>query len=202
MCYAHYTVYFAALVVLAVIIMHAPLLTTDRLYKIHLLQYSSALGRRVLGRQLAAVLLSTIMLITVLVVAGGGMYALKGTQVFWHSYVSSFNSRYIFALPLTYGQYVWLLVGMVYVFGMAVSVLVFMLSRFCANYIPLIAGGICLGATAIILSNGVLFAAPLSMGKRYVNPVFYEPVLCGVVFLICVVAGMVVIWREKRVEVV
>lgn len=196
-----YTRDLAILVVFAGIILHAPLLTTDRLRRVRLLQYSSKQGRKLIGKQFAAVLLSSIMLTTVVVVIFGGIFATNGTQIFWNQYISSFNSQFLTTLPLTFGQYAIILVGMLYLWGIALSTLAFILSRFCSNYIPLIAGGVCICVAAVFLCNNVVFYAPLNRWAYKMNFALFEPLICGVLIVLGISAGIGFIRRERKIDI-
>jgi hypothetical protein len=190
------------MLVFAMLILLLPLITSDRLRGVQTLQYTTKMGRRVLGRQFAAMMLSSVLLTTVLVLAFGGLYLTTGAGAFWNNSYSSFNSLILTTMPLTFGQYLMILAGMLYLWGLALSAFAFVLSRFCGNYIPLIAGGIVVVVASLILSNNWVFRFPLNNFLYEINLALFEPMLCGLLLAAGVVAAVGVIRRERRVDAV
>ena len=196
----NYIANFAWLVILATIALVSPLLTSDRLRKLQLLQYSSKMGRRIIWKQLTATLLSSFCLTTVLVLVFGAIYATNGTQIFWNNYISSFNSGFISSIRLTFGQYVMILVGMVYLLGLAISLVAFTLSRFCSNFIALIAGAIPVTVGSIMLCAYLVFETPLSIEGKF-GIALFEPLICTAFLILAALVAVSVAWREKKIEI-
>lgn len=197
-----YTLNLAILIALAMLILLSPLITSDRVRKLQPLQYSSKQGRKLLGKQFMAILLSSVILTTVLILIFGGIYTLNKTQVFWGSYVSSFNSMFITTIPITFGQYIMIMIGMLYLWGLVISMVAFILSRFCSNYIALIAGVVSVSVAAILLCNGVIFAAPLNHWFYDVDIALFEPIICTVLLMLGTIAAIRIVQREKKIEIV
>jgi len=189
----------AVLLIIATLILVSPLMATDRIRKMHRLQYSSKQGRKIVRKQLAAVLLSSVLLTTFLILVFGIVYARNGTQVFWNSYVSSFFSLTFLTVPLTFGQYVLAMAGMLYAAGLAISAAVFAVSGFCGNYIALAAWLAPVFAAAYYLYAGTVFYYPLTNKEN--DFALYEPAVCAVLLVIGVIAACVVAIRERRAEV-
>jgi hypothetical protein len=196
-----YTLFLAVLIIFAAIIPHAPIVTSDCLRKMRLLQYSSKEGRSLLRKQFAAVMLSQALLTTALLLVFGGIYTANGTRVFWNSYVYSFNSFYFTTLPVTYGQYVMLLIAMLYVTGFAVSAFTFILSRSCSNYITLTAGAVCLCVFAIILYGFAVFYAPLNFWAKQTGFALSEQLICAAALAIGVFVSVRLIRRERKIDI-
>ncbi|MCL1802750.1 MAG: hypothetical protein FWG30_03790 [Eubacteriaceae bacterium] len=186
------------LVILATLLCFSPLLATDRMRKVHLLQYTSKQGRGVIGKQITAVLISSIILTTALLVVFSMIFATNGTQVFWNNYVSSFNSLFGTTIRITFGQYICVLALMMYLIGAALSTFVFILSRFSANYINLIAGLIPVFIASAILSDN-LFRAPLN-DFRF-GMALFEPFVCITALMIGFGAAICIVWKERRIDV-
>ncbi|GHU43471.1 hypothetical protein FACS1894111_09120 [Clostridia bacterium] len=186
-----------ALLMLLSLLCFAPLLTSDRVRKIHLLQYTAKQGRKIIGKQLLAVLISSILLTTTLFLVFGGIYAQNDTQLFWNNYVSSFNGM-MTSIPLTFGQYVIVICIMMYLMGIAVSVVAFLLSRFAANYIVLLAGLIPTFVVSVMLCDK-LFFNPLNGFKNGIA--LFDPMVCGIILLVVVVVGVGVLVRERRIDI-
>lgn len=191
----------ATLVVLATLILLSPLLTSDRMSKVRLLQYTTKTGRKIIAAQLAGVLLSSVFLTTVLVVVFGTVYSTNNTQIFWNSQVSSFGSHVILSIPVTFGQYVILLVGMLYLIGLVLSAIAFILSRFSANFIALAAGLIPAAVAGELLCFELVFNRPFNRLCFDTGIALFEPIVCIVLFALGITATIYVVRREKRVDI-
>jgi hypothetical protein len=188
------------LVVFATLILLAPLLTSDRMGKVHLLQYTAKTGRRILGRQLVAVLISSVALTTALLVVFGALYASTGLQVFWHSDVSSFNTFYAALIRLTFGQLAMVMAGMLYALGLACALLAFVLSRFCSNFIALIAGLIPVAVAGALLCVYIVFERPLNAFMEW-GITLLEPYVCLTLLALAATAALCVVRRERKWDV-
>jgi len=191
----------ATLVVLTTLILFSPLLTYDRMRKVRILQYTTKTGRKIIGAQLAGVLLSSVFLTTVLVFIFGAIYSVNNTQIFWNSYVSSFGSYTILSVPLTFGQYVMILIGMLYLIGLSLSTIAFVLSRFCSNLIALTAGLIPAAVAGEILCFELVFSRPFNHLCFETGLALFEPIVCVVLPALGAIAALCVVRREKRVDI-
>jgi uncharacterized membrane protein len=126
----------------------------------------------------------------------------SGVGVFWNSAYSSFNSTIMTSLLVSFGQYLLILIGMLYAWGLAIAASTFVLSRFCSSYIPLIAGGIVVVVASLIISNNWIFKFPLNNFIYEVNNALFEPMLCGILLLVGIAIGVFVVQRERRVDVI
>jgi hypothetical protein len=193
---AGYARVLSLLVVFATLILLAPLLASDRMGRVHLLQYTAKTGRRILGRQLLAVLMSSVTLTTVLLAVFGALYASNGLQVFWHSDASSFNAFYTTLIRLTFGQLVLLMTGMLYALGLAFSLLAFVLSRFSTNFIALIAGLIPVAVAGALLCIFIVFERPLNAFIEW-GIALFEPYVCLTLLALATTATLCVMRRER-----
>ncbi|MCL2019202.1 MAG: hypothetical protein FWG70_05515 [Oscillospiraceae bacterium] len=196
-----YAKYVALLVVIATLILLSPLLTTDRIRKVHQLQYTAHEGRRIIRKQLAAVLMSSLILTSAMILGFGAVFATNNTQFFWNSYVSSFNSFWYLSVKLTFGQYVLVMVGLLYLAGLLAALLAFILSRFCSNYIALVAGLIPSAFALGFLGNEVIFQHPLGWFFNETGIALFEPFVYLVLVAIALVAVGCILRRERRVDV-
>jgi hypothetical protein len=188
----------AVLVALATLLCLGPLLTSDRARKLHLLQYTSKQGRKIMGKQGMAVLLSSAMLTTALLLVFGAIYARNGTQVFWNNYISSFNGYYTTSIPLTFGQFVIIIAVMIYLIGAALSMFAFILSRFCPNYIALIASLIPVFIVGVMLCKKIFFN-PLN-GFKF-GLALFDPIVCTSLLALAMMAVICVLRREQKVDI-
>ena len=195
-----YALRLAVLAVLAVLALVSPLVVSDRARKVHLLQYSAKEGRRILRKQLVAVLLSAFLLTTLLLAVFGAIYGTNGTWPFWNSGLTSFLNHFTFWFDITYGQYVLLYVGFLYVLCLGAAALAFVLSRFSRNLVTLILKLIPLFTVLVAICH-LVFINPFG----FENALYImtgvpgmEPVVCGLVFIAGVASALWLIRREKR----
>lgn len=199
-----YTVYLAILSILAVFVLVSPLIVTDRARNVHLLQYSSKHGRKILQKQLLAVLLSAFMLTTLLILIFGAIYSTNGTWVFWHSGMTSFLNGPIFLFDITYGQYIVLYIVLLYTLCLGTAAMAFLFSRFSRNLITLILKLMPMFAVLTVLCLYV-FNDPFSMNNslyKALGMIGIEPLVCGGVFIVFLAVSLYFVRREKEVEVI
>jgi hypothetical protein len=190
---------------MAVLVLVSPLLVSDRHEGLHHLQYSSALGRRIIGRQLAATLLSAFALTTLLVLVFWAIFAISGSYIFWDCYIANALTFDLFPVfDLTYGQWLAALVALMYVPVLAASLCAFMLSRFSRNLITLVMKLIPAFVPFVYL-RAVVFGGFFSLTR---NPAYNilrvpgaEVYVCMALLLIALAAAVYVVRREKRVDV-
>ena len=199
---AEYMRQLGILLVLSSLVLLAPLLTADRIKKVHHLQYSTRYGRNIVKKQFVAMLLSSAILTTALIIVFGAIYSVNGVQVFWNSYVSSFNSYYYLSVPVTFGQYTMIMIGLVYLLGLAVSTIAFALSRFCSNYIALIAGIIPTVIAMSMLCVYIVFNMPLNAFHAETGLALFEPIVCFVLLVIGIAISVLIVRRERKIDIV
>lgn len=198
-----YAFYLAILAVLAVLVLVSPLLVTDRAGNLHLLQYTSKEGRRILQKQFLAVLLSAFLLTTTLLLIFGAIYSTNGTWIYWNSGLTSFLNWHTFLFNLTYGQYILVYIVLLYTLGLGTAALAFIFSRFSQNLVTLILKLIPLFTVLTVLCAWV-FKYPFTTQNflyRALGLAGMEPLICGLLFLTCVVAASYLVRKEKGVEV-
>ena len=198
-----YAVYLAILTILAVLVLISPLVVTDRMRNIHLLQYTAEQGRDVFQKQLAAVLLSAFCLTTALVVIFGVIFSTNGTGMFWDNGITSFLAYTTFLADMTYGQYCIIYIVLLYVFCLGTAAIAFVLSRFSQNPITLILKLIPVFAAVTTLAVFV-FHNTFSIGNvLYAGTGIWwiEPIACGFILLFGSALSLYVVGREKKVDV-
>jgi hypothetical protein len=196
-----YVLNLVILIGFAIIILHTPLITTDHLRQMRFLQYSSKEGRKLLGKQFAAVLLSSIILITLLILIFGGIYTINGTHVFWNNYISAFSSSYLSALPLTFGQYALILTAMIYFFGITLSTFAFVISHICKSYISLIASSVFACSVAVILCNNLIFIRPLIRWVNVIDFALFEPLIIVMLLFTGMITATFLIKMERKIDI-
>jgi len=136
----YYFHHFALMLILASILLHSPLVTTDRMRGVRPLQYSSKLGRRIMLRQFAATLLSSFLLTTLMTAALGLLLARAGVFAYWNHGLTSFPTSLSFVItfsPMTLGRYMLIMAAIGYALCLGASAAAFIVSRFSRNLITL-----------------------------------------------------------------
>lgn len=192
--------------IVAVIVLVAPLLATDRMKKMNLVQYSSTIGRRILGIQLAATAVSALALSLLLIIAAYTPFLLSGAVDYWNASILSFTSSDMMLYNLTFGQYAIILAGMILVFSVGAGCFTFILARFSTNIMTMLIKTVPVGVAVAGIAG-----LTLNMAFSYNNIVFStifggrwnapETVVCVVVAAVGILATAVVTMREKRVDV-
>lgn len=190
----------------AVIILVAPLLITDRMQKVNLIQYSSAIGRRILGIQFAATVVSAFLLSFLLIVAAYTPFIMAGAGDYWNAPIMSFTGADMQLYNITFGQYTFILAGIILVLSIGVGCFTFILARFSTNIVTMliktvpagvaVAGITILSVNMALSYNNVVFSA-IFRGKLDAP----EILVSAFVAVVGMFAAAVVAKREKRVDV-
>lgn len=198
-----YTMCFSVLVILAVLVLIAPIIITDRTQNIYLLQYTSKNGRKIFNQQFAAVILSAFFLTSALIFIFGAIYSLNGTKLFVNNGLISFIGFNEFWFDITYGQYILLCVMLLYLLCLGTASIAFVLSRYSSNIISLILKLIPAFAALWALCFGV-FCGTFGSG----NPLYrqtkifgIEPIVCSLLFAAGLAASFYILHREKKIDI-
>src|SRR5690606_9909545 len=111
--FSFYAMVAGIFVIIAIVIFAAPLLTTDRMRKVNLLQYSSKTGRGILNYQFAAILLSASILSIIIIVITFSLFLASGAYDYWNARMMGIVDFGVQLYNITFGQYVLLLAGMI-----------------------------------------------------------------------------------------
>ncbi len=198
-----YTIHLAILAILAVLVLVAPLIITDRTQNLYLLQYTSKNGRKIFNQQFAAVILSAFFLTTALIFVFGAIYSIHGTKLFLNHGLISFLGYNIFWFDITYGQYIVLYIIFLYLLCLGTAGIAFVLSRYSQNIITLILKLIPAFAALWPLCSGVLRNIFSSSNPfyRYTKIFGIEPIVCSLVFAAGLVASFYIVYREKKIDI-
>ena len=199
-----YLKFFSVLLTLSLLVLLAPLLTKDRLARIHYLQYSAMHGRKIIRGQFIAILISAFLLTTLLLLVFGGIFSTGGTGVFWDNAINSdFNLGVYTVFNLTYGQWVMAGVGLLYLLSLSAAAIAFIISRFSENLVTLIMKLIPVFAALAILSFNVfgemfgLFNPLYSIFKVFGTEVY----ICGALALLALALTRLATRKEKQIDV-
>lgn len=197
-----YLTYFSRLAILAVLLFVAPLVISDRIKNLHLLQYTSKSGRKVFNHQFAAVILSAFLLTTVLLLVFGTIYSINETSQFWNNRLISFMNPGVFWFDISYGQYIVLFVIFLYLLCLGTASIVFVLSRYSQNIITLILKLIPAVVAFWTLCSGVFFNTFSSSNTLYkLTKIFgIEPIICSCILMMGFIASFYIMKRERKID--
>ena len=145
----NYLMYLAIWCLVCVFFIAAPVMVNDRENNIVAAQYSSRIGKKAYQVQYVCTMLSSFIAVSFITVIGMAAWGTTGAFVFAGSDMSSFLNTEAFAVSVTYGDYVMLIIIMVCLLALGVSGILFYLSAHSTNMtsmllkaIPALAGGI------------------------------------------------------------
>lgn len=204
--FSFYAAIAGVIAILAVIILVMPPLLTDRSRNVNLLQYSSVTGRRILRIQFTAALISSFVLSVVLTALLFAPFVLSARE-YWNASILSSGNIWSWLYDVTFGQYVFILAGMIAVLCVCAACTAFILARYSMNIInamikavptALILSTLCVFAVNRALSDNLIIFTTVHSGRFDVP----EVIVCCAVCLIVLVAVSVIAAREKRVDVI
>ncbi|MVO99210.1 hypothetical protein [Paenibacillus lutrae] len=201
-----YTATIGVFTVVAVLILIAPLLTTDRMRKVNLMQYSSTIGRRIFRLQFAATMVSTLVLAILLIATAYIPFLAAGAGDYWNTPIMSFTISEMQLYNITFGQYALILAGMILALSVGTACFAFILARFSTNIVMML-----IKTVPVVVAVAGIAVLSINMALSYNNIVFNtiygrfdapEVIVCGFVAVIGIIATVVVIIREKYVDAV
>jgi hypothetical protein len=179
-------------------------LTTDRRRKVDMLQYSSAVGRKITKIQFAAVITSTL-IICLFAYATLLPFVIKSFSKYWGAHLLGyeFNGTTIF-VDITLGQWLILHLVILMVFCISLAAISFLLSRHSNTLVNLMLKVFPIGSAISMAYSVVAFNLFYSS-----NPIFQfihgrlwfpELIVTAIVFVVCTVLGLTVLLKNKKRE--
>ena len=145
----------------AVFVLITPLLIADRSRKVNLLQYSSAVGRKIFRFQFAASIISAFILSVVLTVLSFIPFIARVSEYWDVSIMSDGFGGGMWLYNITFGQFVFILAGMIIILCVGAACVAFILARFSTNIvnvviktIPVVIALSAVCFISVILTNG------------------------------------------------
>jgi hypothetical protein len=191
-------------IVIVVIIFVMPLVAIDRSGKINYLQYSSAVGRKIMRFQFSATITGAFILSAVLTALSFAPFlALAGG--YWNTSIMVNSIQGVWLYNITFGQYVFILAGMIIASCAGAACVAFILSRFSVNLTAVMVKAIPAGV-AFAAAAATAVSMALSANNIVFTQVFQgrinapEVIVCGVIGVVGVMAATVVAVREKERE--
>jgi hypothetical protein len=192
----------------ALCILIAPVITRDNMTKVTALQYSSKTGRKALRIQLAAMLVSATLIAVLEIGITLGAFIKAGAGAFLGSGMNSFFIYKYNWFAGTYGEYLIILAALITVVTLAAALLVFFFSKLCSHYISLLLSVVPLMAF-LILAAYLLFSGTFDIigDKGFRSPYQFIPIpfvevyICGLLLLIGAIAAGILLRRQRRAEI-
>lgn len=197
-----YAIYMTILTILAVLVLISPLIVTDHTKNVHLLQYTTKVGRRIFKKQFIATMLSALFLTTVFILIFGIIYSSNDTWIFWNSGLTSFLN-FNFLMNITYGQYIIIYIVLLYALCLSAAALVLVLSRFSQTLITLIMKLIPLFAVFVAIIAGVLNGTfePTNIIYAWTGIFGIEPIVCGLLLFLGLVVSFYFVRKETKIDI-
>ena len=195
---------FSRLQLLVIFILILPFLAYDRMRNLVILQYSTAIGRKLKHRQLAATAISAIIISTLLLVIFSIIYSTTGIFRYWnHEVVSFANPSTILFFRFTFGQYFSLLMAMTYIIGIGASFIAFVISRFSKNPVSTILKGLPIFIAMDIITQRIFDGTFDIRGELYrqTNILGIELIITAALFVISCIVALFVLRYEKRINI-
>jgi hypothetical protein len=191
---------------LAVMILVAPLVANDRRRKLNLLQYSSAAGRKIFKIQFAATAVSAVVL-SIAIIAAGYIPFLNAAWEYRNAHIMAPDHAGfgMWLYNITFGQYVIILAAMSLAVSVGAACFTFALARFSGNIVTLMIKAVPVGAAVAAICAIAVYNA-----LSYENIIFNlflgrvdapEIIVCGVVMITGIITAVVVMVRERRIDV-
>ncbi|MHB8061077.1 MAG: ABC transporter permease [Ruminiclostridium sp.] len=186
---------FSVFIVLCIILMITPMLIRDKLHLVSNLQCATKYGRKLLTSQLIAAIIATVLVITIQVELFLWVYSYNHTEMFYGANISScFNLPFWF--DMTFEQYIGLSIGMIYMMGIGIVCITFVISKLCKTYISAIAVQIPVIFIMAALCNQVFGFS------FYIHKVkYYELATVLFVSILGFCAALVIIRREQIIDI-
>ena len=192
----------AGLAILIVLLIAAPLVTTDRVSRLRRLQLSTPTGRGLLGIQLIATVTVTVSATALLLVVTSLPLLGFGFATFWDTPIQSFTAGVLYP-SVTLGQYCWLLAGTVLLAGLLAGFTGFAVSRANRAY-PALAISVMAGLAVGLPFSSTLLELPVTyyalaanlLGTPYAQ-LIVPATLAAVALAVCLVQ----VHRERTVDI-
>jgi len=209
------------LLIIASLILHSTLVTTDRMRNMLPLHYHTKVGRRIGMRQFAATLVSSVLLATIVLAGFGLALAQAGVFAYWNegitSHLTHFGPGSIAAgfWPITFGNYLLIRVALCYALCIGAAAVAFALSRYSRNLITLAIKSVPVFIALVSLHNWALFPDRWAMEfiDRFTAPLtlwnhlylrtglpYLDIAIIAAFAAVAVVIAFFIAQREKRLE--
>lgn len=206
MTFSLYAAVVGVFTVVAVIILIAPLLTIDRMWKLNLMQYSSTIGRRIFRLQFIATIVSALVLSIILIAAAYIPFLASGAGDYWDAHIMSYAGWGMQLYNITFGQYALIIAGMILALSVGTACFAFILARFSENIVMMLSKAVPVGV-AIAGISVISINMALADNNIIFSTIFHgridapEVILCGFVAVVGLVVGIIISIREERVDV-
>lgn len=208
----HLKMFFPALaimILLALCILLAPVITKDNMSGLISLQYSSKTGRKILSRQLAAVIFTAFIVALINIAAVFGFFIKTVLHTFLKSGLNSFTDPFSYSFfKGNFGQYLIAVSILIIVFSIASAMFIFFLSKLSKNYISLLLALVPTGTLLAALCYSIFkdpFAITSSGYQTTLYPIipipYVEVYIVAALFIIGIVLVSILLKKANKVEV-
>lgn len=130
----------AALIVISIIFLLAPIFTKDKHRNLEQIQYTTKRGRKLYKDKIITSLIASTIIVTIELGILFFLYLTRENtvEIFYNSSINSWLSRGFHWFDLTFKEYVFVTITLIYIFSLCLSLLIAFVSRKCSRYITLI----------------------------------------------------------------
>lgn len=206
--FAHYVAVIGVYSLISIIILIAPFLSMDRMWRVNLIQYSSKVGRKIFSIQFVVTIISALLLSILLIVLAYIPFMANGAIDYWDASIMGFHpgSGGLQLYDITFGQYACALAGIVILFTVCVASFTFVMARFSQNIIVMMMKTvplcIAIAGLFVISVNGAFSDENMIFNLLFQGKVQFSEVLFStIIAIIGFVAVSYLAKREKHVDV-
>ena len=187
----------ALFIMMASMLLISPIYLFERKNKMLPVQYATKYGRKLFLRKILATTLASLLTTTFLLGIVLALYfVLNQTAIFFPVTMNSIWGM-SFRYDITFGQYIWLTVGLTYLLGLIGSWLALLFSRLSPNHLTVLAIQIPLVIGFQFFLSGFLIRNPLSFHIQS-----FLPISIYLVLLVLPALGLFLQWkRECRLDI-
>lgn len=186
----------AWLVVVTVGIIISLVFIKDRLNGVDYLQYTSKVGRKIVKKKVIAAFIVTFIIITLELLVILFMYSKNNTLQFWNCSLSGVFSLYTLWFDLTFGEYIMITIGLIYILGFSVTSIGLFISKLAKSYISLIG----IQVPILLVLGGIISKLGLQEIFSITFPKYTPHIIYGVITVISVILLTSIMTPKKELQ--
>lgn len=130
----------AALTVISIIFLLAPIFTKDKHKNLEQIQYTTKRGRKLYKDKIITSLIASVIIVTIELGVLFFLYLTRENtvEVFYNSSINSWLIRGLYWFDLTFGEYIFVTIALIYILSICLALIISFISRKCSRYITLI----------------------------------------------------------------
>ncbi|WP_291627758.1 hypothetical protein [Clostridium sp.] len=184
-----------ALVLISIIFLLAPIFTKDKHRNLEQIQYTTKRGRKLYKDKIITSLISSLIIVTMELGVLFFLYLTRENivEMFYNSSINSWLGRGFYWFDLTFKEYIFITISLIYIFALCLSLFIAFISRKCSRYITLIGFSLLLtiGFFKLVTMEGLVFGG---LGWIY-KPKF---LVLGFLIIMAILGSLLIIIQSKN----